>query len=136
VTPQVLDELNVKNVELVEGMADLSTVDYEVSTEGSYSVAIPTKISPELAAEGMAREVVHRLQIMRRSAGFDIADYITTYYQGDDYMTQIMVDFTNYIKQETLTRELVKRIPEEGAFTENYKIDGYEILLGVRKETD
>jgi isoleucyl-tRNA synthetase len=136
VTPQVLDELNVKNVELVEGMADLSTVDYEVSTEGSYSVAIPTKISPELAAEGMAREVVHRLQIMRRSAGFDIADYITTYYQGDDYMTQIMVDFTNYIKQETLTRELVKKIPEEGAFTENYKIDGYEILLGVRKETD
>jgi hypothetical protein len=51
-------------------------------------------------------------------------------------MTQIMVDFINYIKQETLTRELVKRIPEEGFFTENYKIEGYEILLGVRKETD
>jgi len=135
VMPQVLDELNVKNVELVESVAELNTEDYEVSTEGGHSVAIPTEISPELQAEGMAREVVHRLQIMRRSAGFDIADYITTYYQGDAYTRQIMADFANYIKQETLTRELVEGVPEEGAFTANYKIGGYEILLGVRKET-
>lgn len=135
VMPQVLDELNVKNVELVESVAELSTEDYEVSTEGGYSVAIPTEISPELAAEGMAREVVHRLQIMRRSAGFDIADYITTCYQGDDYIKQVIANFADYIKQETLTRELVEGVPEEGAFTENYKIAGYEILLGVRKET-
>ncbi len=134
VMPQVLDELNVKNVELVESVAELSTEDYEVSTEGGYSVAIPTKISPELAAEGMAREVVHRLQIMRRSAGFDIADYITTYYQGDTYTRQIMADFANYIKQETLTRELIEGVAEEGTFTENYKIGDYEISLGVKKE--
>ena len=133
ITPQVLDELNVKSLEVVEKMPELSKEGYEVSSEGSYSVAIPTEISPELAAEGMAREIVHRLQIMRRSAGFDIADYITTYYQGDAYIRQIMEDFADYIKQETLSRKLVEGVPEEGAFTESHKLGGYEILLGVKR---
>jgi isoleucyl-tRNA synthetase len=70
---------------------------------------------------------------MRRSAGFDIADYITTYYQGDAYMRQIIEDFADYIKQETLSRKLVEGVPEEGVFTESYKLGGYEILLGVKR---
>ncbi|HEY87729.1 MAG TPA: isoleucine--tRNA ligase [Dehalococcoidia bacterium] len=133
VMPQVLDELNVKNLELVESVAELGKEGYEVSSEGGYSVAVPTEISPKLQAEGTAREVVHRLQIMRRSAGFDIADYITTYYQGDAYMRQIMEDFSDYIKQETLSRKLVEGITEEGVFTESHKLGGYEILLGVKR---
>ena len=100
---------------------------------GSYLVAAPTEIPLELQAEGMAREVVHRLQIMRRSAGFDIADYITTYYQGGTYTRQIMEDFADYIKQETLSLKLVEGIPEEGTFNESYKLSGYEILLGVKR---
>ncbi len=96
-------------------------------------MAVPTEISPELAAEGMAREVVHRLQIMRRSAGFDIADYITTYYQGEAYIRRVMEDFADYIKQETLSRQLIEGVPEEGVFTERRKLSGYDILLGVER---
>jgi len=83
----------------------------------------------------MAREIVHRLQTMRRSAGFDIADYITTYYHGDDYVKQVMTDFTDYIKQETLSRQLVEGVPEKDVFTESYKLSGYDILLGVKRLT-
>ncbi|GAI22707.1 unnamed protein product, partial [marine sediment metagenome] len=85
--------------------------------------------------EGLAREIVHRLQIMRRSAGFDIADYIVTYYQGDDYMKQIMKkeNLADYIKQETLSRQLIEGVPGEDVFTESYKLGGYDILLGVRR---
>jgi len=97
-------------------------------------VAIPTEISPELQAEGMAREIVHRLQIMRRSAGFDIADYIITYYQGEAYVKQVMEGFADYIKQETLSRQLVEGVPGE-VFNESYKLGGYDILLGVRRLT-
>jgi isoleucyl-tRNA synthetase len=94
---------------------------------------LPMEISPELRAEGMAREIVHRLQMMRRSAGFDIADYIVTYYQGESYVGQVMTDFADYIKQETLSRRLVEGVPGEGAFTESYKLAGYDISLGVRR---
>jgi len=76
---------------------------------------------------------VHRLQMMRRSAGFDIADYITTYYQGEAYVRQVMEDFADYIKQETLSRQLIKGVPKQDVFTESYKLGGYDILLGVRK---
>ena len=133
VMPQILDELNVKNVELAESVAELSKEGYEVSSEGAYAVAMPTEIPPELQAEGMAREVVHRLQIMRRSAGFDIADYISTYYQGDASISKIIEDFADYIKQETLSRHLIEGVPEEGAFTESHKLGGYELLLGVKR---
>jgi isoleucyl-tRNA synthetase len=71
---------------------------------------------------------------MRRSAGFDIADYITTYYQGEAYISQVMEDFADYIKQETLSCQLVCGVPGQGAFTESYKLSGHEISLGVKKE--
>ncbi|MBA7635781.1 Isoleucine--tRNA ligase [subsurface metagenome] len=131
--PQILEELNVKNLEFIDSVAELDKPGYMVSLEGNCAVAIPTEISPELASEGLAREIVHRLQIMRRSAGFDIADYIVTYYQGEAYMRKVMVDFADYIKQETLSRQLIEGVPEEDVFTESYKLGGYDILLGVKR---
>ncbi len=134
----VLEELNVKEIqfETPERLAALAKEPgYVVDDEAAPSTAIYTEISPELAAEGMAREVVHRLQTMRRSAGFNIADQIVTYYQGDDYIRNVMENKTlaDYIKQETLSRKLVEGVPEEGVFTESYKLGGYEILLGVER---
>ncbi len=133
--PQILEELNVKNIEFVSSATELDRPDYVVSSEGSYAVAVPTEISPELIAEGLAREIVHRLQTMRRSAGFDIADHIVTCYQGEDYVRGVMQDFADYIKQETLSEEIVAGVPAEGVFTESYKLAGYEILLAVRRLT-
>jgi isoleucyl-tRNA synthetase len=100
---------------------------------GAYLVAVPIEISEELKQEGMAREIVHRLQTMRRSAGFDIVDHITTYYQGDKYTEQVMETFAEYIKRETLSDKLVKGVPGEGVFSESYKLAGNEILLAVEK---
>jgi len=98
------------------------------------SVAVDTGISPELAGEGMARELVHRLQTMRKSAGFEIADYIITYYEGDEYIQQIMQEFADYIQQETLSRQLIRGVPEQGAFSENVKLLGHPVHIGVKKE--
>ncbi len=135
--PQLLEELNVKGLnvatEVVTNEVKSHMPDFVIATEGGYTVAIEVKLSPQLEAEGMAREIVHRLQTMRRSAGFDIADYITTCYQGDDYIRGVMADFADYIKQETLSEKLTEDTPEEGAFTEKYKLSGHEVLLGVKK---
>jgi len=133
--PQILEELNVKDLE-VKNLSEVTKLDghgYVVILEGSNAVAIPTEIPSKLQLEGMAREVVHRLQMMRRSAGFDIADYITTYYQGDDYTRQVMTDFGDYIKQETLSRQLIEEVPKEGTYTESRKLGGHETLLGVKR---
>ncbi|MFC2004064.1 isoleucine--tRNA ligase [Chloroflexota bacterium] len=149
---EILDELNVKDLEVkvggflevselcecgfvVSGMESIDKTEGPVLTGVVPLVAIPRDISPELANEGMAREIVHRLQIMRRSAGFDIADHIVLYYQGDPYMKGVMDDdgLSGYVKQETLSREIVEGVPEQGVFTENYRLGGHDILLGVKR---
>ena len=132
VKPQILEELNVKDIQAASA-EELAKPEYKVVAEGGYSVGVPIEIPAELKAEGMVREIVHRLQTMRKTAGFDIADYIVTYFQSDDYIRQVMRDFTDYFKQETLSRQLIDSAPEEGAFSETFKLEGHQVLLGVKK---
>jgi isoleucyl-tRNA synthetase len=130
---QVLDELNIKELEVVDSASELDKPGYATTSEGGYGVAISIEISSELASEGMAREIVHRLQNIRRKAGFDITDYIVAYYQGDDYTGQVIADFADYIKRETLSRELINEAPGKETFSESYRLAGHDILLGVTK---
>ena len=106
---------------------------YAFAADGSYAVAISTEITPELAQEGLARELVHRIQNMRRSAGFDITDRITTYYQGSDTVDEVMSEQAEYIRQETLSHELVSSEPHEEAYAEEHTVDGGEVMLAVRR---
>jgi isoleucyl-tRNA synthetase len=129
----VLEELNVKEIRFAASVANLDPNDYALASEGDYAVAVPKKVSPSLAAEGMAREIVHRLQTLRRTAGFDIADYIVTCYQGDDYIQKVMQEYGGYIRQETLSRELVSGMSSDCASTESFKLDGHSVVLGVKK---
>jgi isoleucyl-tRNA synthetase len=131
---QISDELNVKEIKFSTSKIAIDKPGYALAVEGDYEVAMVTELSPELMAEGIAREVVRRLQTMRRSAGLDIADYIVTYYQGEASVQQVMTKFADYIKQETLSKELVLAPPPDGSYTEKYRISGCEVLLGVKKE--
>jgi isoleucyl-tRNA synthetase len=133
ITYQILDELNVKEVECYEGEEIGDKPGYVSAAEGDYRVTVATELSPELEAEGIAREVVRRLQTMRRSAGLDIADHIVTYYEGGDSVQLVMTKFADYIKQETLSRELVSAVPPDGSYTEKFRISKYEISLGIKK---
>ncbi|MGA2368123.1 MAG: isoleucine--tRNA ligase [Dehalococcoidia bacterium] len=136
---QITDELNVKAVDftsedLKEGK-DLSLV-----TESDYQVGVVTALTPELQAEGIAREVVRRLQTMRRSAGLEIADHIVTYYQGGEQLAKVMAGFADYIQQETLSVELkgsekdwAKAKADVTVYREEFKLSGIKVELGIKK---
>jgi len=96
-------------------------------------VAVNIEITPELADEGTAREIVHRLQTMRKKAGFDIADYIYTYYQGGESLKRVIEKHADYIKQETLSREITAGVPGD-AYRESHKIAGEDVVLGVKRQ--
>jgi isoleucyl-tRNA synthetase len=133
IMPQILEELNVKTLAFADKTEELNMPELCVSMEGEVSVAVPRNVSPELAEEGLAREIVHRLQTMRKTAGFEIADYIVTYYQGDDYVKKVMTNYADYVKLETLSRNLVEGKPEEGVATEAFKLNDHAVVLGVKK---
>ena len=131
---QVLDELNVKQIDFVDEDVPDDITGYTSAVEGDYWVAVVTELSPELEAEGTAREVVRRLQTMRRSAGLDITDNITVYYDGESLIQQVMTQFADYIMQETLSRQLISGIPPDGIYIEKYRLLNSEVLFGIKKE--
>ena len=106
---------------------------YSFSLEAGYMVEVDTTITPDLAEEGLARELVHRIQNLRRAAQFEITDRILTFYHGPTGIREAMMKFADYIQQETLSDSLVEGISEEGVFVDNQKLEGEELVLGVKR---
>ena len=102
--------------------------------DGGYMISISTDIADELKDEGLAREIVHRLQMMRRSAGFEISDHINIYYVGDNNLSRVIDSFAEYIKEETLSIHLLESIPPSNAYSETQSLDGFEISFGVVRD--
>jgi isoleucyl-tRNA synthetase len=106
---------------------------YAVASEGGYTVAITTTITPELADEGLAREIVRRIQDMRRDAGFDLADRISTWYVGDGDVARVITSHAAYIQGETLSTALLSGTPPPDAHVAEHDLEGAAVTLGVRR---
>jgi len=113
------------NTEAAEGMA--------VAADKVVTVAIDTLLTPELIAEGLAREVVRRIQAQRKNAGLNIEDRIKTWYVAPEALVKVFTDWGMYIQTETLTTELVASEPPADAFVETHKVEGQECTIGVKK---
>ena len=157
VASQILEELNIKELTVLAEDAGedyrqrLSLVaaaqgegeftghgiypldNYWVSVEPGCLVAIDASVTPELAEEGLARELAHRIQGLRRSAQFDLTDRIITYYQGPAEVGRVMQNHAAYITQETLSAELVDAAPESSDKSETQKVEGMEVTLAVKR---
>ena len=91
------------------------------------------EISPELRAEGLAREIVRRVQAMRKNAEFNIEDRITTYYLSETDLAEVFLSWGDYIQAETLSTELVQSDPPADAHTETHTIEGQALTLGIKQ---
>lgn len=109
---------------------------FSLAEEGGYMAAIDTQISTELRQEGVAREIVRRIQTMRKDAGFRIEDSITTYYQASASLLPVFQAWGKYIQQETLSSTLLAQAPAEGAHVEAHDLDGEALTLGVKRNQD
>jgi isoleucyl-tRNA synthetase len=102
-----------------------------VLSEGGVTVALDTELTPDLLAEGLAREVVRRVQTLRKEADFQLDDRIVTAYQADTELGAVISAWSDYIQAETLSDELLPSPPQEGAFTQTYEVEGHPLTLGV-----
>ena len=104
-----------------------------VAEEGGYVVAITTALSDELIREGLAREVVRRIQILRKEADFRIEDNIITYFQADPFLCEVIREWEGYIKRETLSLALSEGEGSAGSIGESYNLDGHPLALAVER---
>jgi isoleucyl-tRNA synthetase len=106
---------------------------YTVAESGGILAALKTELSEALIQEGLAREVVRRVQQLRKDADLDIADRIDVVYQASSGLATAMDVFRDYIGNETLAETLGSGDPSTMPFTINNTFDGEELALGLRK---
>ncbi len=80
---------------------------FDVATDTNNFIILNTELTNDLVMEGIARELISKVQNLRKTKDFDIADRITLYYNGDDEVTEAVTKFEEFIKNETLSIDIV-----------------------------
>ncbi len=107
---------------------------YAVAEERGVVVAVDVQLTPELVREGLARDLVRRIQTQRKEAGFRLDDRIVTYYDADGELAAVVQEWADYIRSETLSTALVAGpVPASASRQEAFRLDGQPITLGVEK---
>ncbi|MCC6177862.1 MAG: isoleucine--tRNA ligase [Chloroflexi bacterium] len=97
-----------------------------------YTLVLDTRLTPELVRAGRAREVVHRIQTMRKDAGFEVEDRIVTRYAAVGELATVFEKFGDYIKEETLSVALESNADGEGHGWTG-QIDGEPLSMRVSR---
>ena len=106
---------------------------YSVASDGGYAVGVSLEVTPELADEGVTREIVHVLQNIRRSAGFNIEDRIYAYIEASDGVSDALRRHEKYLAEEVLADQTVFARAPKGATLGKIEINGEEVILGVER---
>jgi len=107
---QIEIEVNENRENLLLEEVEISTEDIEgwlVANQGNLTVALDVSISEDLKNEGIARELVNRIQNLRKEKGLEVTDRIRLFVKRDGVVDQAIESNADYIKNETLTRELI-----------------------------
>jgi isoleucyl-tRNA synthetase len=111
------------------------TSDWLVQSDGPYVVALDPELSGELRAEGLAREVVSRVQRMRKEAGYEYTTRIRLWVRGADAIEQAVRHHAGFIAEETLARALVIGDTAEAPDLEQQlDLEGATALVAIRRE--
>jgi isoleucyl-tRNA synthetase len=106
---------------------------YAVATDAGYTAAVSTEVTPELRAEGIAREVVHLVQNLRKTAGLEISDRIALGIETGAVVTDALKSHTDYLLQETLTANLHLDHLVDGGASETHDVDGEKVTISLKK---
>ena len=104
-----------------------------VAADKLATVAVDSTVTPELRLEGLAREVVRRIQDFRKQSGLDIADRIQLYVTASAGLQPAVSQHRAYIMSETLAVELVEGEPPAGTAVTSAAFEGEEMTIGLRK---
>ena len=106
---------------------------YAAAGEGGLTVAVATALTPALVDEGRMREIVRRLQDLRREAGLDLTDRITAWCAGGEAVARSLAAHGAYVREETLATELLAEAPPDDAARAEFTLDGETVVAGVRR---
>ncbi|MDO4805067.1 MAG: isoleucine--tRNA ligase [Lachnospiraceae bacterium] len=130
-------KLDINGSEVVLSEDDLlismaQTEGFESQTDGMNTVVIDKELTPELLEEGFVRELISKIQTMRKEAGFEVMDRIKVYASGNEKIQKIMLDNKETIAHDVLTDEFI--FGESAGYVKNWKINSEPVELGVLRQ--
>ena len=120
-----------ESLEITPEMVDIriqAKDGFDVAMDSSNFIILDTNLSDELILEGIARELVSKVQNLRKTKDFDIQDRITLSYDGDEVMDTCIKEYNEFIKTETLATSIVKNSSGEA-----YDLNGHMTKLDVER---
>lgn len=128
--------LNIEGNEISLGAEDLliETVQkegFQAESGNGFTVILDTNLTPELVEEGFVRELVSKIQDMRKKAGFEVMDTITIYCEGNDKIFEILTNNKKSVCTDVLATEIVNA--KGGTYTAQVDINGENVKMGVSK---
>lgn len=112
-------------IDMTQKQGFVSEMDHEVI------VVLDTRMTSELIEEGFIREIISKVQTMRKEAGFEVTDHIMLYVQQNEAISSILKANETYIKNEVLAESI--SYEQSGGYQKEWKINGEKVVLGVRK---
>jgi len=129
-------EMDGEEIELAPGEVLLREEPREglaVASERNITVAVDVALTPELRAEGLAREVIRRIQTMRKEADLNLDDRIVIAYQAEGELAAALAAWRELLAEETLCVEMKTGEPEVGMHSAEFRIEGDRLRLGLRR---
>ena len=127
-------DFNGEEVVLTEEdlLIDAAQVEGYVSEgDNTVMVVLDTNLTPELLEEGFVRELISKIQTMRKEAGFEVMNHIRVFAEGNEKISAIFADHGEEIRSEVLADEIVTG--QTGGYSKEWSINGEKVVLGVEK---
>ena len=105
---------------------------YVANSDKGITVVMDTNLTPELIEEGFVREIVSKIQTMRKDAGFEVMDRINVYVSGNEKIADLMERNAEQVKSVVLADDIIAS--EAKGFVKEWNINGEDVTLGVEKK--
>ena len=132
---QLTLDINGEKVVLLESdllIETAQTEGYVSAQEGEVTVALDTNLTPELIEEGFVREIISKVQTMRKEAGFEVMDRIVVYAAENEKILGLLKKHADELKKEVLADDIV--LGSVDGYTKEWNINGENVTLGVKKQ--
>ena len=134
--PETVLEVGGERIAVTAADFEITSEDmpgWLVTSEGKLTVALDITVTDELRREGVARELINRIQNIRKDSGFEVTDRIRVEIEAKEAVVEAVAAYADYIGQQTLAREVRTAAAPEGEFVVDSEIDEEPLKIAVTK---
>ena len=121
-----------KQMSITPDMVDIrinAKEGFDAAYMGNDFIILNTNLTEDLIHEGIVRELISKVQQMRKNKDYNVVDRITLYYDGNEEIDKCVKEYEDYIKKETLSKEIVK----ESNLVEEIDLNGHKCFIDIKR---